>query len=108
MEATSKTQSPYGPQAQALTQDELYWKSLVDCGYGNQERPFVARLGRLSRLNITHLLNELMKIKADIRHRGTTDQPQMERLSMILHQYSEHICKKRFDDGFPGAIESRH
>lgn len=75
------------PSIQAAS--DRYWEALVDCGYDRQDDPFVARFGRLSRLNIAHLFNELVKIKADIRSNGETNQEQMDRLGLRLHQYSE-------------------
>jgi hypothetical protein len=68
---------------------DRYWEALVNCGYDKQDNPFVARFGRLSRLNITYLFNELIKIKADIRINGDTNQEQMDLLALRLHQYSE-------------------
>jgi hypothetical protein len=68
---------------------ELYWKVLVDCGYDDQDDPLAARFGRLSRLNITYLFNELIKIKAEIRLKGDTNKDQMDLLGKRLHQYSE-------------------
>lgn len=75
------------PSTQAAT--DRYWEALVDCGYDEQNNPFVARFGRLSRLNITFLFNELIVIKADIRngHRG---KEQMDRLALCLHHYGEY------------------
>lgn len=71
-----------------------YWEALVDCGYDKQDDPFVARFGRLSRLNIIYLFNELIKIKADIRIRGETNQEQMDLLGLRLHQYSQYMAAK--------------
>lgn len=71
----------------ALGDDEQYWDDMVRCGYGYEETPFVARLGRLSRLNVLYLFNELIKIKASIRANGTTNKSQMEELALKMHQY---------------------
>lgn len=72
------------------TRDDEYWQELVSCVYGTQNNPCVARFGRLSRLNIAFLFNELVRIKADIRANGTTNQKQMDELALRMHQYGEH------------------
>ncbi|KAI2472674.1 hypothetical protein F4781DRAFT_318043 [Annulohypoxylon bovei var. microspora] len=68
-----------------------YWKDLVDCGYDSQDGPFVGRFGRLSRLNIAYLFNELIKMKAKIRNDGETSQEQMNQLGLLLHQYTNAL-----------------
>ncbi|KAI1485154.1 hypothetical protein F5X96DRAFT_674917 [Biscogniauxia mediterranea] len=70
---------------------DSYWRAIVDCGYDSQHGPFVARFGRLSRLNIAYLFNELIRIKADIRKNGETSQEQMGQLSLLLHQYTNAV-----------------
>ncbi|KAI0595957.1 hypothetical protein F4775DRAFT_566736 [Biscogniauxia sp. FL1348] len=70
---------------------DTYWRALFDCGYDSRDDPFVARFGRLSRLHIAYLFNELIKIKADIRSNGKSSQEQMDRLGLLLHRYTNAI-----------------
>ena len=85
MDPTKKQASP---NSQILI--DQYWEALVDCGYDNEEGPYIARFGRLSHLNLAYLFNELIQVKANIRSDGTTNQQEMERLGVLLHQYSKY------------------
>lgn len=70
-------------------EDASYWRDLVECGYDEHDSPCAARFGRLSRLNIAYLFNELIKIKDDIRVSGTSDRAQLEKLSSLMHRYGQ-------------------
>jgi hypothetical protein len=70
-----------------------YWKDLIRSTYDQKEDPILGEFDRLQRLNITHLLNEIVRIKASIRHNQTTSQEQIDRLREVMHQYGEPKCQ---------------
>ncbi|CAO2654505.1 Nn.00g112380.m01.CDS01 [Neocucurbitaria sp. VM-36] len=80
---------------------DRYWEALVDCGYDRRDDPFVARFGRLSRLNIAYQFNELIKIKSDIRINGKTNQEQMDQLGSRLHQYTNALRDYQYMSQLP-------
>ncbi|GAB1319912.1 hypothetical protein MFIFM68171_10122 [Madurella fahalii] len=98
------------PKATAIAENGIeevqfspdYWKRLVTNAYEYDRRadpkvlkefdhPALGEFNRLQRLNLTHLLNKIVSIKAAIRHNKTTSLEQMELLQVVLHQYVEAI-----------------
>ena len=60
-----------------------YWKELgkiYNKDDSDRAEPVLGRFGRLQRLNITHLFNTLVGIKADIKYNESTTQEQMSLL----------------------------
>jgi Mn-dependent DtxR family transcriptional regulator len=72
-----------------------YWKALVEYTEYEQGEPAIGEFARLQRM-ITHLLNEVVRVKADIEHNQTTSLKQMNLLRQILHQYGEHHSVQHF------------
>ncbi|KAK0648020.1 hypothetical protein B0T16DRAFT_455526 [Cercophora newfieldiana] len=52
--------------------------------------------GKLQTINITHLLNQLARIKAKVEHDKSTNAEDMELLQRTLHQY-DHIKARKTD-----------
>ncbi|KAK4205771.1 hypothetical protein QBC40DRAFT_312099 [Triangularia verruculosa] len=84
-----------------------YWERLVANAYEHDNRadlnilkeydhPALGDFNRLHRLNLTHLFNNLVRIKAEIKHQKTTSSKQMELLRVTLHQYVEAIKDYRY------------
>jgi len=66
-----------------------YWQNLVQSTYDQKDEPLLGEFGRLQRLNITHLLNEIVRIKAAVRYNNTTSQEQIDRLREVMHHYGK-------------------
>jgi hypothetical protein len=66
-----------------------YWQQLVQSSYHHQEDPSFGEFRRLQHLNLTYLLNDIVSIKATIKHHGTTSRGQMELLRQLLHHYGK-------------------
>ncbi|KAE9363943.1 hypothetical protein N431DRAFT_489767 [Stipitochalara longipes BDJ] len=77
--------------SQTIDHSPNYWEDLVQCSYRASEEPPIGEFGRLQRLNLAHILNEIARIKASIRHSKTTSHSQMELLRRLLHEYSNAI-----------------
>lgn len=67
-----------------------YWQSLVQYAEEEREEPPVGQFGRLQIMNLTHLLNEIARIKGAVEHNRTTSADQMECLRKRLRQYGKH------------------
>jgi hypothetical protein len=75
-----------------------YWKALVQYARIDDGEPVLGEFRKLRGMNITHLLNEIVRVKAEIKRTSTTSLEQMEELCELLHQYSKEISS------FPGGI----
>ena len=64
-----------------------YWKDLVQYAQIVRGEPPLGDFGKLQTINITHLLNQLARIKAEIEHSQTFNTGQMSILQQTLHQY---------------------
>ncbi len=67
-----------------------YWEALVRYTGDEQGEPVIGEFASLQKMNITHLLNEIVRIKADIQSSQTTSCEQMNILRTLLHQYCEY------------------
>jgi hypothetical protein len=67
-----------------------YWQSLVQYTEDERGEPALGEFARLQAMNITHLLNEVVRIKANIEYSKTTSLPEMNLLRETLHNYSEY------------------
>jgi hypothetical protein len=77
--------SPHSPE---------YWERLVKCSYQKQAEPIFSEFGRLQRLNLTYLFNQIARIKASIRGNNTTSKEEMDQLGLLLHQYSKSLSSR--------------
>lgn len=68
-----------------------YWKDLVQYAQIVRGEPPLGDFGKLQIINITHLLNQLARIKAEIEHSQTFNTGQMSLLQQILHQYGQSL-----------------
>jgi hypothetical protein len=66
-----------------------YWKDLVRYTKLSPEDPPLGDSTKLHVMNITHLLNQLARIKAEVEHTQTTNSVQMGALRETLHHYNE-------------------
>ncbi len=66
-----------------------YWKALVQYAEDENGEPPFGEFEKLQALNITHLLNDIVRIKAAIRKNQTTTAVQMSSLQQRLHEYGE-------------------
>ena len=64
-----------------------YWANLVQYTRAVHGKPPLGDFGKLQTLNITHLLNQLARIKARTEHDNTTNAQDMELLQQTLHRY---------------------
>lgn len=69
--------------------DPQYWRDLIDYARIAPEEPPLGDFGKMQVMNITHLLNQLSRIKAGMEHNQTLDARQMSLLRRTLHQYSK-------------------
>jgi hypothetical protein len=67
-----------------------YWKALVQYAKDEKEEPAFGQFKTLQAMNITHLFNEIARIKADIEYNQTTSFEKMSLLRQTLHQYGEY------------------
>jgi hypothetical protein len=70
-----------------------YWDHLVQNTYDQEADPVLGEFDRLQRLNLTHLLNKIVNIKATLKHNETTTQVQMDLLREVMHHYGEQISQ---------------
>jgi hypothetical protein len=71
-----------------------YWRSLVayagDLSQDKEEPP-LGEFGKLQAMNITHLMNEIVRIKGNVGSSETTSFEEMNLLRKFLHHYSEYL-----------------
>ena len=70
-----------------------YWQSLDQYVEEEREEPPLGQFGRLQIMNLTHLLNEIVRIKGAVERNRTTSADQMECLRNKLQQYGKHSRK---------------
>jgi hypothetical protein len=70
-----------------------YWQALVQYATSERGEPPIGAFPRLQRLNITHLLNEIVRIEGDITHNQTTSLEQMNLLRQTLHEYGKYTIQ---------------
>jgi hypothetical protein len=71
-----------------------YWQSLVQYAEEEREEPPLGHMSWLQRMNLTHLLNEIVRIKGNVQHNRTTSADQMECIREKLHQYGKPSCTR--------------
>ncbi|KAF1850918.1 uncharacterized protein K460DRAFT_269308 [Cucurbitaria berberidis CBS 394.84] len=72
----------FGPQ---------YWNDLVDYAQLAPDEPPLGDFRKLQIINITHLVNQLSRIKASIENDETVTAERMRLLQQTLHQYADAI-----------------
>ncbi len=75
----------------ALSDD--YWKDLVQYIQDDRPEPTLGEFKGLQIMNIAHLMNEVVRIKANIRHNKTTSAEEAILLRDTLHHYSMSIFR---------------
>jgi len=94
--AEAHQQAPSGPAKvdedgmAAVALPANYWQALVRYTKDQQGEPPIGDFLRLQRLNITHLLNVIVRIEGDIANNQTTSLKEMNLLRETLHQYGEN------------------
>jgi hypothetical protein len=68
-----------------------YWRNLVQFVNDERGEPALGEFSKLQVLNITHLLNQIVRIKADVQHNQSTSPEQMDLLQQTLHQYGKDL-----------------
>lgn len=92
---TDVSDTPTETEEQTDDSSADYWENLVKYARIAKGEPPLGDFGKLQIINITHLLNQLACIKAEIEHSQSLDLRQAGLLRHTLHQYGTPIVSFR-------------